>query len=234
MLPGGKSILPLQTGAGGGGDGGILHHQLLPVPGHWTVAPAVLDAHLHWLSPHSPFHHLLHKSSAADLELLTLNWLLLYINGFFGGGGVPFFFFFATGTVPAEGNLMSSLYSFVVFVLVRAAFEAPTRAGCFLAYATLQFVHSNWNVLPRVLPSQKPQLKTLNALDHICTCFFKAPNISSYKQQILHIYILLYSTSINTNIYMYMVKCLYSVFAFLPILQCLCIHTVYISIYSIY
>lgn len=28
-----------------------------------------------------------------------------------------------------------------------------------------------------------------------------------------------------------MVKCLYSVFAFLPILQCLCIHTVYIYIF---
>lgn len=31
-----------------------------------------------------------------------------------------------------------------------------------------------------------------------------------------------------------MVKCLYSVFAFLPILQCLCIHIVYIYIYIFY
>lgn len=37
VLQGGRSLLPQQRGNGGGGSARILHHQLLPIPGHWTV-----------------------------------------------------------------------------------------------------------------------------------------------------------------------------------------------------
>lgn len=142
--------------------------------------------------------------------LLTLNWLLLSINGFGEGGRWGAFFFCSKEVEQLElslwrGNLMSSLFPLLCLFLYALRLRLqPERMGasCFLAYATLQFVHSNWNFLPRFLPSQKPQLKTHNALYHICTCFFLKLLISHYKQQMLHRndYILHIQ---NTNIYIY-------------------------------
>lgn len=75
---------------------------------------SVLDAHVHWLFPHSPFRHVLHKNSAAHLELTSAFILLLYYWVWKGGGGVPFLCLKGGGaasTVSVEGGEPDVLHS---------------------------------------------------------------------------------------------------------------------------
>lgn len=62
IVQGGTSILPQRRGGRGGGSAGILHRQLLPVPGHSTVG----SAHSSCASPQLHGHtctHTLHMQS---------------------------------------------------------------------------------------------------------------------------------------------------------------------------
>lgn len=242
ILQGGRSLLPQRRGGTGRGSARILLCKLLPVPGHWTVGPA----HSSCVGPQPPGHtctHALHMQYIYTLAIPSrpaqqISCWLWTDSCFlkFKGGQLPFFCFKevkAICTIHLDRTTLSSLYflcciwlflSYVTLLTVKTEWLGTTY---FLAYATLQFVHTNWNLLPRVLPSQKPQ-QTHNALYHVYPRLF----LSSYYCQLrstkvtyilLHIY----------NIYISKVKCLYSVFAFLRIWQCLCIHTVYIYIYSI-
>lgn len=123
------------------------------------LALSFLDIHVHThcicsLFTHLPFHHALHKS-AADFEL-TLASLILR--------GETASFFASRKAKQSVLSIwigtLSSLYSlcsiwlflsYVPLLMVKTEWSGTT---CFLAYATLQFVHSNWNLLPRVLPSR--------------------------------------------------------------------------------
>lgn len=157
---------------------------------------SVLDAHVHWLFPHSPFRHVLHKNSAAHLELTSAFILLLYYWVWKGGGVGVGCLFFAWREVeqPApslwrEGNLMSST---LLFLLVRAALEARTWAGAGRFFSCLcnssvcaqqlKLLATSFTLTETSI--KNPQMRFNTSVPAV----FKAPNISSYKQQMLYIY----------------------------------------------
>lgn len=169
VFQGRRSLLPQQRG-GEGGSARILHRQLLPVPGHWTVG----WAHRSYASPQLPGRTCTHALPMQSIYTLTIPscpaqvscWLWTDSASLILRGKNAFFCFKevkAICTIHLDRDTMSSIYflcciwlffSYVPLSMVKTEWLQTT---CFLAYATLQFVHSNWNLLPRVLPSQKPQ-----------------------------------------------------------------------------
>lgn len=174
VLQGGRSLVPQQRGNGGGGSARILHHQLLPIPGHWTVESGPSSCVcVSSQRPGQSIYTLTIPSCpaqvwAADFEP-TLASLMMRENTAF---------FASRESKQPVLSFWIGTHSFFMLCLivsfVHTTFNGQnlvTRKHLFSCLCNSSVCAQQLNLLPRVLPSRKPQ-QTQNALYHICTLLF--------------------------------------------------------------